>query len=383
MRKFLAQALLTTSITALGLGTALQAQSAEPAPRLILQITVDQLRGDLPGRYLSEMGKGGFRYLLDNGVVYGAAHHDHANNETIVGHTTLATGANPAVHGMVANIWLDRSTGKLVYNIEDPRYPLLGIGAEVDHATEIDPTQKAASTDGRSPAAILSSTFSDELALHTAGRAKIFGVSVKDRGAVSMAGHAGKAFWFSKTKAEFVTSSFYYKSYPEWVAAFNGTKPALRYADHRWELLHKSETYLYGAKDDQPWETAFGSFGRVFPHPYGPADGDYFTTLLTLSPAGDELTLDFVKALIQNEKIGADEVTDYLPCWASAVLPRMRRTPPTRLPSSLPIPLQASPACPCSSTTTMASVRPVTTTAKSSHSTYSQSFRSRSAKNGT
>ncbi len=66
--------------------------------------------------------------------------------------------------------------------------------------TEIDPTQKAAKVEGRSPAAILSSTFSDELAVHYGGQSKIFGVSVKDRGAVSLAGHAGKAFWFSKSK---------------------------------------------------------------------------------------------------------------------------------------------------------------------------------------
>lgn len=127
-----------------------------------------------------------------------------------------------------------------------------------------------------------------------------------------MAGHAGKAFWFSKQKAEFVTSSFYYEKYPEWVTAFNATKPVARYGDTNWELLNKPESYLFGDKDDQEWETAFGSFGRVFPHPYGPADGKYFTTLLTLSPAGDELTLDFAKTLIENEEIGVDEVTDYL-----------------------------------------------------------------------
>ena len=60
------------------------------------------------------------------------------------------------------------------------------------------------------------------------------------------------------------------------------------------------------------WETDFPGFGRVFPHPYGPADGKYYTTLLTLSPAGDELTAGFATALIDNEKIGADETTDYL-----------------------------------------------------------------------
>ncbi len=286
--------------------------AATPPPRLVLQITVDQLRGDLPQRFLSGMGDGGFRYLLDNGVVYANAHHAHANTETIVGHATLATGAHPSDHGLVGNVWFDRASGQLVYNVEDARYPLLSAGADVDRATEIDPTQKVAKTDGRSPGAILVSTFSDELAISTAGKAKVFAVSVKDRGAISMAGHAGKAFWFSKQKGEFVTSRFYYDRYPEWVQAFNAARPAQRYANAQWELLRQPADYLLGDKDDQPWETAFGSFGRVFPHPYGPGDGKYFTTLLTLSPAGDELTLDFARQLVENEAIGADDVTDYL-----------------------------------------------------------------------
>ena len=95
-------------------------------PKLILQITVDQLRGDLLARYYNRLGKGGFRYLLDAGTVYTNSHHRHANTETIVGHTTLATGADPAVHGMVGNVWLDRANGELTYNIEDARYPVLG-----------------------------------------------------------------------------------------------------------------------------------------------------------------------------------------------------------------------------------------------------------------
>ena len=286
--------------------------SATPPPRLVLQITVDQLRGDLPDRYLAGMGKGGFRYLLENGVVYANAHHAHANTETIVGHATLATGAHPSDHGLIGNVWLDRASGQMVYNVEDARYPLLSAGADVDKDTEIDPTQKVATSEGRSPSAILVSTFSDELAITTAGRAKIFAVSVKDRGAISMAGHAGKAFWFSKQKGEFVTSRFYYDRYPSWVEAFNATRPAQRYAGKRWELLKEPASYLFGDKDDQPWETAFGNFGRVFPHAYGPGDDKYFTTLLTLSPAGDELTLDFVRQLLENEALGEDGVTDYL-----------------------------------------------------------------------
>jgi arylsulfatase A-like enzyme len=289
-----------------------RAERASPAPRLVLQITVDQLRGDLPNRYYDRLGKGGFRYLWENGTVYADAHHAHANTETIVGHTTLVTGAHPSAHGMIGNLWLDRDSGHTTYNIEDARYRLLTEGAGIDEQTEIDPTQKAARSEGRSPAAILVSTVSDELAIHSAGRAKLFAVSVKDRGAVSMAGHAGKAFWFSKASGEFVTSTYYYEKYPDWVSEWNGQRLSSTYAGQSWELAHEASTYLFGNADDQPWETDLAGFGRTFPHRFGAADGKYFTTFLTLSPAGDELTLSFAKALITNEQLGKDEVPDYL-----------------------------------------------------------------------
>jgi predicted AlkP superfamily pyrophosphatase or phosphodiesterase len=106
--------------TALLLAPGWIAAGAVQPPRLILQITVDALRGDLPGRYAHLFGDGGFRYLMDEGVHYTNAHYQHANTETIVGHVSLATGTVPAAHGMVGNVWFDRADGRLVYNIEDP-----------------------------------------------------------------------------------------------------------------------------------------------------------------------------------------------------------------------------------------------------------------------
>ncbi|KZM49909.1 alkaline phosphatase family protein [Labrenzia sp. OB1] len=281
------------------------------APRLVLQITVDQLRADLLYRNREQFGEGGFRYLLENGTVYSDAHHRHANTETIVGHATLATGTDPAVHGMVANLWFDRKTGRPYYNVQDADYPLLSQGG-VDQSSEIDPTQRAATTDGRSPNAILSSTIADEISIGIAGGPKVFGVSVKDRGAISMAGHSGKAFWFSKSEGRFITSSYYMDQYPDWVSAWNDKGLTGSYADGAWELSGEKTSYRFGDADDMEWETDFPGFGRAFPHPYGAGDGKYYTTLLTLSPAGDELTADFAKALIDAEQIGTDDVTDYL-----------------------------------------------------------------------
>ncbi len=295
------------------LSSALPAAAApNPKPRLILQITVDALRADLPERYAHLLGEGGFRYLMEQGVNFKNAHYRHANTETIVGHVSLATGTVPAAHGMIGNVWYDRKLGRLVYNIEDPDYRLLTEGADVDSQTEIDPTQKAAKVDGRSPASILAPTFSDELALAYAGKSLIYAVSVKDRGAVSLAGHAGKAFWFSKASSEFVTSTYYYAEYPDWVSKWNARLPALAYAGKSWELSHERSAYRYGDADDREYETDFPGFGRTFPHPYGAADDKYFSTRLTLSPAGDELTLDFVRALLDNEPLGEDDIPDYL-----------------------------------------------------------------------
>ncbi len=294
------------------LSTLLFTLSEAKQPKLILQITVDQLRGDLPDKFMKNMGNGGFRYLKESGVWYKNAHYNYSNTETVVGHTTLATGANPNIHGMVSNVWYDRQRKRLVYNIEDSNYHVLSKNADIDDSTEVDSSQALAGTDGRSPANIMVSTFSDELSLFTNSQSKIFGVSVKDRGAVTLAGHNGKAFWFSKTSGEFITSSFYYDKYPQWVKEFNDKKLAQRYDKKPWRLMYDKSKYMFGDSDDNPWEEDYVGYGRVFPHKYGGKENKYFNHFLTFSPAGDELTLDFAKAIIKNEKMGQHDVTDYL-----------------------------------------------------------------------
>ena len=87
--------------------------------RLVLQLTVDGLRADLLARYADRFADDGFAFLKQNGTVFANAHYQHANTETIVGHATLATGAQPSVHGMTGNVWFDAEDGELSYNIED------------------------------------------------------------------------------------------------------------------------------------------------------------------------------------------------------------------------------------------------------------------------
>ena len=298
-------------IAAVIAGTTAFSKETAKTPRLVLQITVDQLRGDLIDRYGAGLSDGGFKRLMANGAYFANAHHRHANTETIVGHTTLSTGTDPGIHGMVANLWFDQDSGTTFYNVQDPDFPL--VGAEgVDADTEIDPTQRAATTDGRSPRHILTSTIGDEIRMHYGPAAKVFGVSVKDRGAIAFAGHSGQAYWFSKAEGRFVTSTFYREDYPAWMAEWEAKGLVASYSNTDWTLSLPPEHYLFADKDDQPWETDFPGFGRTFPHNFGPWDSKYYTTLLTLSPAGDEITVDFAKALMTAENIGQDNVPDFM-----------------------------------------------------------------------
>ena len=268
-------------------------------PKLILQITIDQMRGDFPMRYKDRLGEDGFRYLMEKGTWYIDAHYQHANTETAVGHASLATGADPSRHGIVANDWIDQKSGAFVYNTEDERHHIIG--------------RKPKAHEGVSPRNLLASTLSDELVVHNGGRSRAFSVSVKDRGAILPGGHAGKAFWFSKSSGHFVTSTYYYDDYPAWVKQWNAAKPADAYKGKSWELLRDRSTYVHGQMDDRPYEADLKPLGRVFPHSLG-EDSKYFYLLLTLTPIGDMLTLDFAKALVENEKLGQNDTgaPDYL-----------------------------------------------------------------------
>jgi len=287
--------------------------------RFVLQITIDGLRADLINRYANGFSKGGFRLLTEKGTYYTNAHYQFANTETIVGHATLATGTFPSQHGMVGNVWFDRDAGELAYNIEDPDHPIIPTRKNESKGAQVDPAQKKSRTQGRSPAVLLAPTIGDGLAAYFGGRSKIFGVSGKDRSAVSMAGHAGKAFWFSTNTGDFVTSTYYYDTYPDWVVKWNDLRQAEGYAGKSWALLNDPSTYLLADQDDRPYEADLKGYGRVFPHPFGQADDKLLYTRILISPIGDQLTLDFCKSLITHEQLGQDEIPDYLSISFSGV----------------------------------------------------------------
>lgn len=270
-------------------------------PKLVLQLVVDQLRGDLIHQHQSQFGSGGFNYLLSHGIDYHNAHHPHANTTTCAGHATIATGSYPSLHGVVDNEWYDRKSKEIVYCMLDAKANVL-------------PTVHTKTTiPGRSPKNLKASTLSDEIILSNKGKA--FAVSLKDRAAITLAGHAGKAFWFDKINGGFVTSSYYYSSYPGWVQRWNNSYESKPYD---WELSKNKSSYQNA--NVPAFRHNYGDYGQTFPHHIvNPPSEAYFKSL-SRSPRADQLTADFAQQLLIQEKLGQTPgKTDYLAISFSAV----------------------------------------------------------------
>ena len=282
-------------------------------PRLVLLIVVDQFRYDYLDRFGDLFADNGLKRLLRDGASWVDANYDHMPTYTAPGHATFMTGAYPAETGIIANEWPDRETGKKVSSVSDESAKLFG-GGEKEQAS--------------SPRRLLASTLGDELRLATNDRAKVIGISLKDRAAILPAGrHANAAYWFSAQSGNMVSSNYYpfeRGQLPKWVADFNSSHPADKYFGALWERLLPEAEYLKRAgADSPPWE----DIGKVpgdtnaFPHKItggGSGAGRDFYGAFEYSPFSNDLLLSFAEQALVNEQLGQDDDTDVLTVSFSA-----------------------------------------------------------------
>ena len=96
----------------------------EQTPKLVVVLSVDQMRSD----YLSRFGPlltESFGRLMQEGSLFTEAYHDHGITSTAPGHATISTGVFPRRNGIVSNDWWDREQHRPVYAVEDPSVEIL------------------------------------------------------------------------------------------------------------------------------------------------------------------------------------------------------------------------------------------------------------------
>jgi len=272
---------------------------SKTSPKLVVGIVVDQMRNDYLQRYEKRFGEGGFAKLMNEGFYNRNLHYNYIPTYTGPGHASIYTGTTPAVHGIVANDWYQRSTETMVNCVEDSAF--VGVGGSIE--------------EGRvSPKRLLASTITDELKLNCKNSCKVIGISLKDRGASLPAGHlADGAYWFDDKEGTFMTSSYYMETLPTWVSNFNNKKLPSLYSEKTWNTLYPIETYTASNPDDSKYEMIVkGKEKAVFPYDLKVLKKNYNFGLIGYTPFGNTLLTDLAIAAMEGENLGKDETTDFL-----------------------------------------------------------------------
>jgi predicted AlkP superfamily pyrophosphatase or phosphodiesterase len=249
---------------------------AQPHPKLIVVVVVDQMRADYMERFAA-YENGGLHFVATKGANFLNANYEHLPTDTCPGHSALLSGRNPAHTGMVANEWFDRQTGKMTYCVEDASSPLIG-----ESGTPVSPKN------------LVGDNFSDWLESSYPG-ARVFSLSLKDRAAIVMAGHHPQGvFWFSHETGRFITSRFYGDELPGWVEEFNQKKVVESYAGRQWVPILKDDSPAYHTKQVP---------GR-FPHAMPKQPGRELNDAVFGSPFGDEILEDLAEAAVKANHLG-------------------------------------------------------------------------------
>lgn len=268
-------------------------KSGEPTvkPKLVVGIVVDQMRHEYLYRYYTKFGDGGFKRIMKEGFVNKNTHYNYIPTKTAPGHASVYTGATPGVHGIIGNSWYDRRLKRDIENVEDTVLKCF------------------------SPRNLLSTTVTDELKIATQGRSKVVGLSIKDRGAILPAGHnPDGAFWYDEETGNFTSSKYYKNPSPEWLKKFNDQHVADSLLNLTWNTLLPIEQYTESGPDDTNYEEIFeGKERPVFPYNLAElrSKNDNFE-LLPNTPFGNTITTQLAIAAIEGEKMGEDDVTDFL-----------------------------------------------------------------------
>ncbi|MFY0603074.1 MAG: alkaline phosphatase family protein [Flavobacteriaceae bacterium] len=282
--------------------------------KLIVAITIDQMRFDQLYKFQDKYSENGFKRLLNDGFVFKNAHYNYIPTVTAAGHASIHTGAAPSMHGIIGNGWFDRVLNREVENIEDSTTVIVGSG-------------KQERIYGASPRRLLTTTISDELKLKTNLKSKVISVSVKDRAAILSGGHLADAvYWydFKNNTPNMVSSSYYMNSLPTWVQEFNNLKLVDNYLNETWNTVHPIKAYTESIGDDNDHEiTLRGKKTPTFPYVFKEIRKEYKKLnaeyrILICTPRSNTLITEFAKKTIINESLGKDDVTDMISIGYSA-----------------------------------------------------------------
>ena len=125
-----------TLLAVLGWHAGAQAQvGSRQAPKLVVSITIDQLRSDYLETFATNYSADGFKRLLAEGTIYENVSYPFIDPDRASAIATIVTGTTPFYHSITGQQWLDRSSLRPV-NCTDDQLAVTTIGDELKISTK-------------------------------------------------------------------------------------------------------------------------------------------------------------------------------------------------------------------------------------------------------
>src|SRR5574344_91212 len=272
--------ILTTFIASIAMaGTMAQTTSV---PRLVVGITIDQLRSDYLNAFMPLYGEGGFKLLMEKGQVYSNVQYQHAPVDRASAIASIVTGTVPYNHGIIAEEWMNRQELHTNYCVDDRKWK--GVNTN----------------DASSPKNLLVSTIGDELKVATKGKALIYSVAPYREVAILAAGHAADwATWIDSQNGQWAGTT-YYGDTPAWFKFLSNNTLSEKISTASWKPINDA----IGNDNYDP-----ATSQKAFVHKFA---GDGRFRLFKQSGLVNEEVTKAARACLENGKAGMDEVTDFL-----------------------------------------------------------------------
>lgn len=272
---------------------------AATKPRLVVNIVVSSMRADDLERYAKNFSNNGFRRLTNNGQWFTNASYSYMQTTSPVSLATIATGAMPSTHGVVADRWFDYVTNSQINLIDDKREQSL---------------KYSAGSGNYSPRNLTAQTLSEAIIEHDT-KSRVATVATEPLSAIVMAGHAGEVYWMESVQSAWTTSTYYTKELPQWIASYNSEMINFSFLEKRWTPLLPYDDYqnsqvsvIEGIHSKNNKRIDFITEKGLDIKAHVSEDFEK----LCYTPAGNKATLAFAKQLLAKCEMGQDEAPDML-----------------------------------------------------------------------
>lgn len=243
--------LYITLLAILGFNTDALSQSTQSkgTPRLVISITIDQLRTDYLEAFTPLYSEGGFKRLLKEGMVFSNVSYPFAPTDRASAIAAISTGTTPYYNSIVGNRWLNRETLRPMGCVDDPKFTGM-LTAET-----------------ASPSGLSSSTLGDELKVATGGKALVYAIAPYRDAAVLSAGHAADcALWIDDVYGDWCSSIYYLQNVPSWLKAYNDHySPGRKISNATWEPTNDisgAYNFYLQTENEKPFKHKFSGYQR-------------------------------------------------------------------------------------------------------------------------